>query len=54
MRTAIDADRKAQSGYIAEDEQTKPEMLTQPITPAHFFRFEIKDEEHSARCGCVL
>jgi len=33
MRTAIDADRNAQSGYIAEDEQTKPEMLTQPITP---------------------
>jgi hypothetical protein len=32
MRTAIDADRNAQSGYIAEDEQTKPEMLTQPIT----------------------
>jgi len=31
-RTAIDADRNAQSGYIAEDEQTKPEMLTQPIT----------------------
>ncbi|AJA60601.1 hypothetical protein ABIF44_004298 [Bradyrhizobium japonicum] len=33
MSTAIDADRNAQSGYIAEDEQTKPEMLTQPITP---------------------
>ncbi|MGX0965718.1 hypothetical protein AB7M63_006167 [Bradyrhizobium japonicum] len=32
MRTATDADRNAQSGYIAEDEQTKPEMLTQPIT----------------------
>ena len=32
MSTAIDADRNAQSGYIAEDEQTKPEMLTQPIT----------------------
>lgn len=32
MRTAIDADRDAQSGYIAEDEQTKPEMLAQPIT----------------------
>lgn len=33
MSTAIDVDRNAQSGYIAEDEQTKPEMLTQPITP---------------------
>ena len=33
MNTAIDADRNALSGYIAEDEQTKPEMLTQPITP---------------------
>ncbi len=31
MRTAIDADRNAQSGYIAEDKQTKPEALTQPI-----------------------
>jgi hypothetical protein len=31
VSTAIDADRNAQSGYIAEDEQTKPEMLTQPI-----------------------
>ncbi|UPT89123.1 hypothetical protein HAP41_0000009150 [Bradyrhizobium barranii subsp. apii] len=31
MSTAIDADRNAQSGYIAEDEQTKPEILTQPI-----------------------
>ena len=32
MSTAIGAVRNAQSGYIAEDEQTKPEMLTQPIT----------------------
>ncbi|MCP1960375.1 putative permease [Bradyrhizobium japonicum] len=32
MSTAIDADRNAQSGYIAKDDQTKPEMLTQPIT----------------------
>lgn len=32
MRTAIGADRNAQSGYIAEDDQTKPEMLPQPIT----------------------
>ncbi|WP_244463959.1 hypothetical protein [Bradyrhizobium japonicum] len=46
MRTAVDADRNAQSGYIAEDEQTKPEMLTQPVTPAHFFRFAIRGEEH--------
>ncbi|MBR0741773.1 hypothetical protein JQ581_33045 [Bradyrhizobium liaoningense] len=39
MSTAIGAVLNPQSGYIAEDEQTKPEMLMQPITPAHFFRF---------------
>lgn len=32
MSTATGAGRNARSGYIVEDEQTKPEMLTQPIT----------------------
>jgi hypothetical protein len=42
MSTAVDADRNTPSGYIAAEEQSKPEMLTQRDHAAHFLCFEIK------------